>query len=123
VKVEEAVRLKQFLYKLADDLTVRKGLGYGSDRDTFVSFKQAEYVDVLPSELGAWFMLSVKVVRLGNLLKRGEREVGFEGILDTVVDAINYAAYVYLLLIEKDSRYLDHLADKINEIRGREEAK
>jgi hypothetical protein len=123
MKAEEAVRLKQFLYRLADDLTVRKGFGYGSDRDTFISFKQAEYVDVLPSELGAWFLLSVKVVRLGNLLKRGEREVGFEGILDTVVDTINYAAYIYLLLIEKDRRYLDRLADKIKEIGEREEAK
>jgi hypothetical protein len=123
MKAEEAVRLKQFLYKLADDLTIRKGRGYGSDSDTLISFKQAEYIGVLPAELGAWCVLSVKVVRLGNQLKRGEREVGFEGILDTVVDAINYAAYVYLLLIEKDSRYLDHLADKIKEIREREKAK
>jgi hypothetical protein len=120
MKAEEAVRLKQLLYKLADDLTVRKGLGYGSDRDTFISFKQAEYVDVLPSELGAWFVLSVKVVRLGNQLTKGEDVVGFEGILDTILDIINYAACVYLLLIEKDSRYLDHLADKIRE---REKAK
>jgi hypothetical protein len=120
VKAEEAVRLKQFLYKLADDLTIRKGLGYGSDGDTFANLKLVEHVGVLSSELGTWVRLCDKVVRLGNLLKRGEREVGFEGILDTVVDAINYAAYVYLLLIEKDSRYLDHLADKIRE---REKAK
>jgi hypothetical protein len=90
MKAEEAVRLKQFLYKLADDLTLRKGFGYGSERDTFTNLKFAENVDVMPSELGTWVRLGDKVVRLGNLLKRGEKEVGFEGILDTVVDTINY---------------------------------
>ena len=123
MKAEEAVRLKQFLYRLADDLTIRKGHGYGSDGDTFANLKLVEHVGVMSSELGTWVRLCDKVVRLGNLLKRGEREVGFEGILDTVVDAINYAAYVYLLLIEKDSRYLDHLADKIKKIQEREKAK
>ena len=123
MKAEEAVRLKQFLYKLADDLTVRKGLGYGSERDTFTNLKFAESVGVMAAELGTWVRLCDKVVRLGNLLKRGEKEVGFEGILDTVVDTINYAAYIYLLLIEKDRRYLDRLADKIKEIREREKAK
>jgi hypothetical protein len=120
MKAEEAVRLKQFLYKLADDLTIRKGLGYGSDGDTFANLKLVEHVGVLSSELGTWVRLCDKVVRLGNQLTKGEDVVGFEGILDTILDIINYAACVYLLLIEKDSRYLDHLADKIRE---REKAK
>ena len=73
MKTEELLKLKRQLFYISDKLSVLKGRGYGSDKDTLTNLKIVEYVDFMPAEYGTWVRLSDKVVRLGQILKKGSQ--------------------------------------------------
>jgi len=101
MKVEELLRIKRELFDEADRLTVAKGRGYGAGEDTLANMRLVEQMGFALAEEAAYIRLCDKVFRLGRILKNGEKEVGFEGLRDTIVDLINYATYIYALVEEK----------------------
>jgi hypothetical protein len=105
LKVDELIRLKNALFEESNRLTVLKGRGYGSEEDTLLNLKLIELVGVVDAVAGTYVRLSDKIVRLGRMIKMGEEYVGFEGFIDTVVDAINYLTYLLALKYERDGDF------------------
>jgi hypothetical protein len=109
MRIGEALEYRARLFALADRLAISKSKGYAAPHDIFTNMRACEVFGIMSAELGAWVRLSDKVARLGSLLRdRGDPEA----VLDTVVDLINYASYVYLLLMEKDPAYARLLEGK-----------
>jgi hypothetical protein len=104
MKLDELLQIKQQLFAIADQLTESKGRGYGTNSDTLKNIRLSEYLEVAPSEIGVYIRTLDKVMRLGRILTTSEEEVGHEGLLDTVVDTINYLTYIVALRIEKDEK-------------------
>jgi hypothetical protein len=102
MRFHEAFHYRELLLAKADEVMVRKAGDYSASADIFANLKACETFGIMSAELGAWVRLSDKVARLGRLLKDRYNP---EAVLDTVVDLVNYATYVYLLLIEKDQAY------------------
>jgi hypothetical protein len=96
---------------------VQKACDYSASADIFTNLKACEVFGIMSAELGVWVRLSDKVARLGNLLKNRYNP---EAVLNTVVDIINYATYIYLLMIEKDSVYARLLEGKKDAAQARE---
>jgi hypothetical protein len=105
LKVDELIKLKNALFEESNKLTILKGRGYGSEEDTFLNLKLIEFVGVVDAITGTYIRLSDKIVRLGRIIKMGEQYVGFEGFIDTVVDAINYLTYLPALKYERDDSF------------------
>jgi len=101
MNINKLMRAKRELYALADKLTVEKARGYGTEDDPLANMRLAEVLGVARAEEAAYIRLCDKVYRLGRILKNGEKEVGFEGLRDTIADLINYAAYIYILVNER----------------------
>ena len=102
MRIDEALQYRARLFVLADRLAISKSKDYAAPHDIFTNIRACEVFGVMSAELGVWVRMADKVARLGNLLKDRERR---EAVLDTIIDLINYATYVYLLLIEKDPAY------------------
>jgi len=102
LRVEQALKIKEELFKEAQELTVSKGLGYGVEEDTFRNMRLVEWLGVCPSYVGAYIRMLDKVVRLGRLLQN--KDIPHEGLRDTVLDLINYATYVYILRMEGEGK-------------------
>jgi hypothetical protein len=105
VKIDELIRLKNALFEESNKLTVLKGRGYGSEEDTLLNLKLIEFIGVADAVTGTYIRLSDKIVRLGRMIKVGEAYVGFEGFIDTVLDAINYLTYLPALKYEGDGDF------------------
>jgi hypothetical protein len=104
MKLDELLQIKQQLFAIADQLTESKGRGYGTDSDTLKNIRLSEYLEVAPSEIGVYIRTLDKVMRLGRILTTSEEAVGHEGLLDTVVDTINYLTYIVAIRVEKDDK-------------------
>jgi hypothetical protein len=102
MRLHEAFHYRELILGKADEVMVRKARDYSASADIFANLKACEIFGVMSAELGVWIRLADKVARLGSLLKGGAEP---KATLDTVLDMINYAVYVYLLLIERDRRY------------------
>ncbi len=102
MRLEDAEYYRTILFAKADKLLRTKSRDYSATEDIFANIKACEVFGIMPAELGVWVRLTDKVARLGSLLKNGPEP---EAVLDTVLDMINYATYIYLLMIEKDPRY------------------
>jgi hypothetical protein len=102
MKFNEAAHYRALLLTHADKIMARKSREYAAPSDIFTNLKACEVFGVMSAELGVWVRLTDKVARLGNLLKN---EHNPEAVFDTVIDLINYATHIYLLLIEKDPAY------------------
>jgi hypothetical protein len=100
LKIEDLIRIKTALFEYSNKLTVEKGRGYGTVEDTLANLKLVEYMDVMPAALNVFGKLTDKVFRLGRILKMGEDYVGFEGLIDTVVDLGNFDFYIPAILYE-----------------------
>jgi hypothetical protein len=62
-------------------------------------------MDVMPAALNVFGKLTDKVFRLGRILKMGETYVGFEGLIDTVVDLGNFDFYIPAILYEGSAEF------------------
>jgi hypothetical protein len=109
MRLEEAQHYRALLFTRAGELLRTKSRDYSATADIFANLKACEIFGVMSAELGVWIRLADKVARLGSLLKGGAEP---KATLDTVLDMINYAVYVYLLLIERDRRYARLLEGK-----------
>jgi hypothetical protein len=96
-------------------LVSRKSAEYSASADIFTNLKACEAFGIISAELGVWVRLADKTARLGSLLKNGAEP---EATLDTILDMINYAAYVYLLLIERDRSYAHLIEEKEREAKS-----
>jgi hypothetical protein len=105
LKVDDLIRIKTALFEYSNKLTVEKGHGYGTIEDTLANLKLVEYMDVMPAVLNNFGKLTDKVFRLGRILKMGEVYVGFEGLIDTVVDLGNFDYYVPAILYEGSAQF------------------
>ena len=105
--------LRALLFNEANELAEKKSRGYGSEDDIFANFKLPENIGVMSAEMGAWLRLSDKVVRLGRQLVKGEEYVGFEDLVDTVLDTLNYAMVIVALRYEKDAKFREYLSKKL----------
>lgn len=121
MKVDELIRLKNALFEESNRLTVLKGRGYGSEEDTLLNLKLIELVGVVDAVAGTYVRLSDKIVRLGRMIKMGEEYVGFEGFIDTVVDAINYLTYLLALKYERDGDFRERFNRRFFQKVGRDE--
>jgi hypothetical protein len=121
LKVDELIRLKNALFEESNRLTVLKGRGYGSEEDTLLNLKLIELVGVVDAVAGTYVRLSDKIVRLGRMIKMGEEYVGFEGFIDTVVDAINYLTYLLALKYERDGDFRERFNRRFFQKVGRDE--
>jgi hypothetical protein len=102
MRLEEAQHYRALLFTRAGELLRTKSRDYSATADIFANLKACEIFGVMSAELGVWIRLADKVARLGNLLKNRSNP---EAVLDTVIDLINYAIYIYLLMIEEDPTY------------------
>jgi hypothetical protein len=118
MRLEEAQHYRALLFAYASELLRRKSHDYSATADIFTNLRACETFGIMSAELGVWVRLSDKVARLGSLLKERYNPAA---VLDTVVDLINYASYVYLLLIEKDPAYAHLLEEKKDERQVKEE--
>jgi hypothetical protein len=105
LKIEDLIRIKTALFEYSNKLTVEKGRGYGTTEDTLANLKLVEYMDVMPAVLNSFGKLTDKVFRLGRILKMGETYVGFEGLIDTVVDLGNFNFYIPAILYEGSAEF------------------
>lgn len=113
MKYYDYLVLRTAVFSLTNELVDKKSRGYGTEDDVLANFKLAENVGVMDAEMGAWLRLSDKTVRLGRILAKGEEYVGFEGLLDTVVDIVNYAMTILALRYEKDPEFRQYLNRKL----------
>lgn len=91
------------LFERLSKITADKGDDYASG-DRLSNFKLAgEICQITPSQQ-CLSLIATKVARLGSLLKDG-RKAKNESIDDSVIDLMNYAALLYMIINE----------DKINE--------
>jgi hypothetical protein len=102
MRLHEAFHYRKLILTKADEIMVRKACDYSASPDIFANLRACEVFGIMSAELGVWVRLADKVARLGNLLKNRYNP---EAVLDTVIDLINYATYIYLLLIERDPAY------------------
>jgi hypothetical protein len=105
LKVDDLIRIKTALFEYSNKLTVEKGHGYGTLEDTLANLKLVEYMEVMPAVLNTFGKLTDKVFRLGRTLKVGEAYVGFEGLIDTVVDLGNFNYYIPPILYEGSAEF------------------
>lgn len=104
MKLERLLEIKKRIWEQCDHLTVIKGMGYGTDDDTLFNLRLVEYLGVSTAVEGAYVRMLDKVsrcARMLKLLKEGDKPPSEEGIKDTILDLINYAAYIYALLVER----------------------
>ena len=59
-----------------------------------------EIVGLTDARVAAYIRLMDKMFRLGRLLKNPN--IPFEGMEDTIIDAINYLTYIYALQLEHE---------------------
>ena len=109
MRFREAFHYRELILAKADEIMVKKACDYSASADIFANLRACEIFGITNAELGVWIRLADKVARLGNLLKDRYNP---EAVLDTVVDLINYATYIYLLMIEKDPAYARLLEGK-----------
>ncbi len=99
---------KEFLTKiknLFEDCYVmveKKNGDYANSEDPFRNFRASTHVGVNPDR-AILVRLSDKIARISNLLDK-EAEVEDEKIQDTIQDAINYLAILYLFLQDGKSK-------------------
>jgi len=105
MKIDELIRIKTALFEYSNKLTVEKGRGYGTIEDALANLKLVEHMDVMPAVLNDFGKLTDKVFRLGRILKLGEVYVGFEGLIDTVVDLGNFNFYIPAILYEGSEEF------------------
>jgi hypothetical protein len=105
LNIEDLIRIKTALFEYSNRLTIEKGRGYGTVEDTLANLKLVEYMDVMPAVLNNFGKLTDKVFRLGRILKTGEDYVGFEGLIDTVVDLGNFDYYTPAILYEGSAEF------------------
>jgi hypothetical protein len=120
MRFREAFHYRELILAKADQIMVQKACDYSGSAsgDIFANLRACETFGIMSAELGVWVRLSDKVARLGSLLKERYNPAA---VLDTVVDLINYATYVYLLMIEKDPAYARLLEEKKDERQVKEE--
>lgn len=109
MRFHEAFYYRELILAKADQIMVQRACDYSASADIFANLKACETFGIMSAELGVWVRLSDKVARLGNLLKNRYNP---EAVLDTVIDIINYAMHIYLLMIEKDPAYAQLLEEK-----------
>jgi len=105
MKIDELIRIKTALFEYSNKLTVEKGRGYGTIEDALANLKLVEHMDVMPAVLNDFGKLTDKVFRLGRILKLGEVYVGFEGLIDTVVDLGIFNFYIPAILYEGSEEF------------------
>jgi hypothetical protein len=105
LNVDDLIRIKTTLFEYSNKLTTQKGRGYGTVEDALANLKLVEYMDVMPAALNVFGKITDKVFRLGRILKLGEEYVGFEGLIDTVVDLGNFDFYIPAILYEGSAEF------------------
>lgn len=101
MNIKDFIKLKQRLYKLGDNINIKKGADYAGKEDTLKNFKLIEFLNVAPSETGCFVRLCDKISRIAQYLESGVFEVEEESLEDTVVDAMNYLCLFYAIIVEK----------------------
>jgi len=102
VKTEELLKIKQKYFEKTQELTAKKGIGYGVEEDTLRNLRLTEYVGAVSTELGIYTRLCDKVFRIGRHLTAGN--LPYEKLEDDVLDAINYL--FYLLAVSEERKAL-----------------
>ncbi|MFN3621725.1 MAG: hypothetical protein ACK4TI_02445 [Nitrososphaerales archaeon] len=113
MKNDELLKIKKTLFNISDELTISKGVGYGTEADTLANMRLASVVDVCSPEVAAYVRLMDKVFRLGRFLKH--KELPHEGLIDTVVDAINYLTYIVAILVEDGKIELPEIEEGVGD--------
>jgi hypothetical protein len=102
VKVGELLKTKRKYFERTQELTAKKGIGYGVEEDTLRNLRLTEYVGAVSTELGTYTRLCDKVFRIGRHLKGGK--LPYEKLEDDILDAINYLFYILAVVEEKTHR-------------------
>lgn len=103
MRLDRLLEIKKHIWEQCDNLTVIKGMGYGTNTDTLFNLRLVEYLGVSTAVEGAYVRMLDKVSRCARMLKLmrdGGNQPPEESIKDTILDLINYASYIYALLVE-----------------------
>lgn len=78
----------------------KKGMDYGQELDAFSNLRLAADLGICPMQDGILVRITDKISRIANLLNRPAR-VKDESLIDSVRDAINYLAFIAILVEDK----------------------
>lgn len=97
--------------KYALSLTSNKSHDYAGNIDAMANFKECARFGIKPSA-GIVTRLTDKISRISNLTELGEntRQVKDESVRDTLIDAANYTAILWLWLTEEELIEFDNKA-------------
>lgn len=87
-------------YANAVEISKRKNADYATEADPFANFKACEMIGI-PATTGILVRMTDKLMRVSNLLKKGEAQVKDESIGDTLSDLANYAIILRMLIENK----------------------
>lgn len=91
--------VKAYIHALS--IIEEKNHDYSDEQDPFANFRECEKLGV-DTELGVALRMSDKFARLRNYFRKGLLKTRNEGVLDALVDIMNYSAILYALLSKKE---------------------
>jgi hypothetical protein len=97
---EENLKAAKELFERCLHIMETKNHDYASSTNFFKNLSLSEYLGVAKTENGIVTRLLDKIIRICNGIQR-EYSVKDEKIDDTILDAINYLALLYLYLMDQ----------------------
>lgn len=100
---EELLKTHELVCHQARELMKKKNADYAGKGGTepFANFTRVESLGICKTEVGMMVRMVDKISRLSSFLETGKFSVEDEGLVDTIIDIINYSVLVYAYLKSK----------------------
>ncbi len=84
-------------FKESYEIIKKKNSDYSKEKDPFLNFRFAEFLGTKP-ELGILLRMGDKLIRIANIINKGEARVKDESVEDSLNDIANYAMLLKIFL-------------------------
>lgn len=94
---DELLNIHESLCYKARELMKRKNADYAGNggKEPFANFTRVEAMGVCETKIGMMVRMIDKISRLSSFLENGKFSVEDEGLVDTIMDIINYCVLFY----------------------------
>lgn len=93
-----AIAVQKRICKEARKLMRAKNADYSTDLDPYANFRACESLLAIHPVKGVLMRMADKISRVNSFIDKGELQVKGEGVKDSLIDIINYAALAAGLL-------------------------